>query len=548
MSIPKDRFGVDMAVVNGRVVTMDPEMSTVEAFAISGAHIAALGSTEDINPLIGPETKVIDLEGRTALPGFIDAHQHMQIASRTLGLMAQCHTPPNETIEDVLTKLREWEPTIPSGEWVIGQGCLLQDRKLRDRRLPTKHDLDKVSRERPVALRFGMHVTILNTKALEIMGIKKDSEALGGAKIDFDPSSGEPTGVTREFWNYIPIPEPNEHQIIQAMKKYFNDFCFPNGITSIHELPESTYGLKIFQKLKTGGDLPLRIRFFYEVPNMIQMDEVIASGLSRSFGNDFLQLGGIKIFVDGGISSALSVFHDPYDFDSTHYGKLAVDQSTLNDYVSRANSAGLQVLMHAAGDKASDMALEAIEEAQKKCYVRDHRHRIEHMGNLYPLMHRFKRAKKLGALPVPNMGFINSFGDQVEYLLGPERARFGFWCKTLIDEGFPVAGTSDSTGTHPENSNPFFCISCAINRKTFSGKTISAEEKISMTEGIKMYTNYSAYAGFEENHKGSLEPGKLGDFVVLSHNPWEVMDSEISNIKVVCTVVGGSVVYNAAGL
>ena len=195
-----------------------------------------------------------------------------------------------------------------------------------------------------------------------------------------------------------------------------------------------------------------------------------------------------------------------------------------------------------------DMALEAVEKAQETCPKPDHRHRIEHMGNVHPQLQRFKRTKRLGVLPVPNMGFINSWGDQVEYLLGKERARSGFWCKTLIDEGFPIPGSSDATGTHPENTNPFFCMSCAINRKTFSGKVISPEEKISVTEAIKMYTNYSAYAGFEENQKGSLEVGKLGDLIVVSRDPWEVADLEIADIEVICTIIGGKVTYNPSGL
>jgi predicted amidohydrolase YtcJ len=544
----KARFGTDMVVLNGRIVTMDKQMSVVEAIAISGGRISALGSIEDIKPLMGPNTRVVNLERKTALPGFIDAHYHLQLASCTLGLMAQCHTPPNKTIDDVILRLQEWEPKVSSGRWVIGQGCLLQERKMKDLRFPTRYDLDRVSRDRPVALRFGMHVTILNSKALEILCINKDTALPKGSAFDIDPSNGEPTGVTRDFWNYIPFPDPDEEQVTQAIEDNIRKFCLPNGITSVHDLPETTLALKIYQKLLAKGNLPIRIRFYYEIPNMIKMDELIASGLGQGFGNDFLRLGGIKIFVDGGITSAGACFHEAYDFNKNHYGNLALDQEELNRYVLEANEAGLQVLIHAVGDRAMDIALDAVEKAQEACYRPDHRHRIEHMGNVYPQMHRFKRTKQLGVLPVPNMGFINSWGDQVEYLLGKERARSGFWCKTLIDEGFPIPGSSDATGTHPENTNPFFCISCAINRKTFSGKVISPEEKISMAEAIKMYTNYSAYAGFEENQKGSLELGKLGDLIVISRDPWDVPDSEIADIKVICTIVGGRVVYNPSGL
>jgi hypothetical protein len=543
----KARFRTDMVVLNGRIVTMDKQMSVVEAIAISGARILALGPIEDIKRFIEPSTRVVDLGGKTVLPGFIDAHYHLQLASCTLSLMAQCHTPPNKTIDDVILRLQEWEPKVPLGKWVVGQGSLLQERKLKEQRFPTRYDLDRVSRDRPVALRFGMHVTILNSKALEILGIKRDTIPPRGSAFDIDPSNGEPTGVARDFWNYIPFPNPDEEQVTQAIKENIRNFCLPNGITSIHDLPETTLALRIYQKLLAKENLPIRIRFYYEVPNMIRMDHVVSSGLGQGFGNDFLRQGGIKIFVDGGITSAGACFHDAYDFNNNHYGNLAMDQEELNRYVLQANEVGLQVLMHAAGDRAIDIALEAVEKAQEACYRPDHRYRIEHMGNVHPQMHRFKRAKRLGVLPVPNMGFINSWGDQVEYLLGKERARSGFWCKTLIDEGFPIPGSSDATGTHPENTNPFFCISCAINRKTFSGKTISPEERISMTEAVKMYTNYSAYAGFEENKKGSLEVGKLGDLIVVSENPWEVSDSEIVNIKVVCTILGGEIVYNPAG-
>lgn len=537
-----------MVVINGKIKTMDEKMSVVEAIAISGTRIVALGSTTDIKGLIEPNTRVIDVKGKTALPGFIDAHHHFQCASISLGIMAQCQTPPNETIDDIIARLRDWEPKVPLSEWVIGMGCLLQEQKLKERRFPNRYDLDKVNRERPIALRLGMHVTVLNSKALEILGIGREGKSPQGSAIDFDPSTGEPTGVTRDFWNYIPFPPPNEEQVTQAMENYIHNFCLPNGITSIHDLPETTLALKIYQKLLGKSKLPLRIRFYYEVPNMIKIEELFASALGKGFGNDFLRLGGIKIFVDGGISSALASFYEPYDFNKSHYGKLALDPKTLNQYVLQATKAGLQVLMHTAGDRATDIALEAVEKAQKANYGSDHRHRLEHMGNVYPQMARFKKAKQLGVLPVPNMGFINSWGDQIEYLLGRERASFGFWCKRLIDEGFRVPGSSDATGTHPENINPFFCISCAINRKTFSGKIISPEEKISVTEAIKMYTNYSAYAGFEEKEKGSLEIGKLGDLIVVSRDPWEVPDAEIAGIKVLCTILGGEIVHNPVGL
>jgi len=539
------RIEPDLVALNGTIATMDPGMSEVEAIAISGERITALGSTEEIKPLAGPRTKVIDLEGRRALPGFIDAHHHLQIASCTLGLMAQCHTPPNETIQDVIQRLKEWETRVPPEEWIIGQGCLLQDLKLKERRLPHRYELDKVSTDRPVVFRPGMHVTVLNSKALEILKITKDTTPPQGSVIEFDPSNEEPTGITRDFWHHIPFPDPDEDQITQAVETYIPNFCLSNGVTSIHDLPETTLALKIYQKLLSGGKLPLRIRFYYRVPDMIKMNQVVASGLGREFGNEYLRLGGVKCFIDGGFSSALACFHEAYDFDKTKYGTLSLDQDTLNHYLVEAQKAGLQVMMHAAGDKATDMALEAVEKARKTYLRPDHRTRIEHMGNVYPRKHRFERAKKLGVLPVPNMGFINSFGDQIEHLVGPERAASSFWCRSLIEDGFQIPSASDATGTHPENSNPFFCISRAITRKTFSGKSISPEEKISMTEAIKMYTNHAAYAGFEENEKGSLEIGKLGDMIVLSNDPWKTEEPEIENIKVICTIIGGEIVYRA---
>jgi predicted amidohydrolase YtcJ len=543
----KKRIEPDLVALNGNIVTMDPGLSTIEAIAISNGRITALGSSSDLKSMVGPGTKVVDLEGKTALPGFIDAHHHLQIASSTLGLMAQCHTPPNDTIEDVIQRLNEWKTKIPSEEWIIGQGCLLQDLKLKEGRFPNRYELDKVSIDRPVLFRPGMHITVLNSKAIEILGITGNTEPPQGAVIDLDPSSNEPTGITRDFWHHIPFSEPDENRMLKVVESYIPDFCLSNGVTSIHDLPETTQVLKIYQKLIRGDRLPLRIRFYYRIPDMIAMDEVVASGLSREFGNDFLRLGGVKIFIDGGFSSAGGVFHEPYAFDKTKYGVLTTDQASLNHYLIQAKKAGLQVVMHAAGDKAADMGLDAVENAGDDFFTQDHRTRIEHMGNVYPQKHRFDRAKRLGVLPAPNMGFIFSFGDQVEYLLGRERAETGFWCRSLLEDGFKVPGTSDATGTHPENSNPFFCIARAIDRKTFSGKVLSPEEKITMTDAVRMYTNHAAWAGFEEHEKGSLEVGKLGDMIVLSQDPWSADEAEIENIKVLATILGGKIVYNPGG-
>jgi len=544
----QNSLSCDLAVVNAKIHTMDSSLSTAEALAVHDSRIISVGKNDEIKPLMGKKTTVLDAKGKTVLPGFIDAHHHFQIASRTLNLMAQCHTPPHESIDDVIQVLREWAGQIPEDEWIIGQGCLLQDRKLKERRFPTKHDLDKVSKNRPVVLRFGMHVTLLNSKALDMLNVSKDSPTPKGATIEKDSATNEPTGVTRDFWNFIPIPEATDEQLSQAMEKYILQYCAANGVTSIQDLPESRAAVDIYQKLleNNEGKLNLRMRFYYEVPNMIQMDQLLATGFRKGFGNDYVRLGGVKIFVDGGMTSANALFHDPYTFSKDHYGKLAIEPDTLSLYVRQAYQADLQVLMHAAGDKANDIALDAVETAFEKYGARDHRFRIEHMGNVYPQMHRFERAKKIGVLPVPNMGFINSWADQLVELVGNQRGSNGFWCRKLIDNGFPIPGNSDATGTHPENSNPFFCMGRAVNRKTFSGKLFSPEEKISVTEAVKMYTNHAAFAGFEEHEKGSLEVGKFGDLIVVSENPWETPENQIESIKTLCTVVGGRIIYNIA--
>lgn len=550
MSLTHEALAVELAVVNGKIHTMDRSQSVCEALGIRGGRVVAIGKNTDVKPLIGKRTRVVDLSGKTVLPGLIDAHHHYQIASRTLGLMAQCHTPPNETIDDVVRVLRIWAEKNPNEEWIIGQGCLLQDRKLKERRPPTRHDLDKVSTRRPVVLRFGMHVTLLNSKALSVLGVTRDSPTPKGATIEREAATGEPSGVTRDIWNFLPIPTPSRERFVRAMADYVTKHCSANGVTSIHDLPETREAIEIYQDLleQQVGRLGMRIRSYFEVPNMIQIDALVATGFAKGFGNDYFKLGGIKIFVDGGMTSANALFHEPYIFDQNHYGQLALEPATLQEYVEKAHQAGLQVLMHAAGDRANDLALDAVEAAQRQAPKKDHRHRIEHMGNVNPQMHRLNRARQLGVLPVPNMGFINSWADQLPDLLGPDRTQEGFWGQTLIDNGFPLPGNSDATGTHPENTNPFFCMARAINRRTASGRELSPKERISVTEAIKMYTNYAAYAGFEEAEKGSLEVGKYGDVVVVSSDPWKTDVSEIGNIRAVCTIVGGEVVYNDAGL
>lgn len=537
-----ERNSVDMVLLNGNIVTVDPNNTLAEAVSVKDGRIIQVGSNREIEALLDKKTEIIDLEEKTLLPGFIDAHAHLASTAVSLTHMVSIHSPPIKSFYEILEKIREKAQQTPRGEWVIGRGCFIQPQKLVERRYPTRYELDEVVPDHPVVLMAGAHLNMLNSRALKLSGITKDSPQPPHGHIYRDSVTGEPTGLVSELFHTLPIPKWNYEQMKKAVKTVSQTLFIQQGVTTIHEIPYSTESIRIYQELISQNELQLRIRVYPVVPRQIELDWLIGLGLRSGFGNEQLKLGGVKIFVDGGTSGRGAAMHEPYSNDPENYGSLALSQEKLTELVTLAHNAGFQLCIHACGDRGQDIALKTIEDALNEKPKKDHRHRIEHAGNYFATAERINRMKDLGVIPAPNPQMLNSLGDFLKDHFG-DRAQNVFSLKSLLNVGIKFPITSDSTGTQPEAANPLWGIWCAVARETYNGKKLCPEEGVTIMDAISMYTINAAYAGFEEDIKGSIEAGKLADMIVLSDNILKVPVDKIRDIEVEMTIIDGKIVY-----
>jgi predicted amidohydrolase YtcJ len=526
----------DLVWLDGKLITVDPADTIAQAVAIKNGRIMAVGSSADITRLIGQNTEVVHLNGRTVLPGLIDAHTHIN-AIAAFHRMLDVHAPPLHGVDEILDKVRAKVANLKPEEWLVGAGGWGQV-------LPTREQLDGVAPNNPVVLRESAHVQILNSKALKVLGIDRNYVPPRGGNVYKDPKTGEPTGRIQEMpsvWSER-IPRPTYEATKQSELEVMHDFS-SKGVTTIYDFPDGE-SMKIYQDLRDAGQLPLRLRYQIILTGGTKSfaDFVLTYGPRTGFGDDWLRLGGIKLFVDGETESA--VRYDPPGQREKWIGGQRYTQEELNDLVLQAHKAGFQVWTHALGDKAQDMILSAYERAQTQAPRPDPRFRIEHAGNNEAgatTFEQFQRMKKLGVIPIPTGAWI---------YLGHEafktQAAEPFVYRTMIDLGLRPPGTSDSAGSMPESTNPFFSMWTMVTRKTRGGALLAPQQAITIKEAIRSYTIDGAYSGFEDKIKGSIERGKLADLIVLSADPLSIPADQIKDVRVLTTIVGGKVAAHAA--
>jgi predicted amidohydrolase YtcJ len=538
----------DMVLTNGKIVTMDAAGTTVEAVAFNGEHIVARGAGSDIDALIGDTTQVIDLKGRVALPGFIDTHIHLDCTATHTKLAGSCHIPPVEyvgvsdggdTREAILAWVRDEAARTPKGQWIIGQGRFPLE---ADGNSPSRADFDAAAPDHPLMVRYSAHCQMLNGKALEVSGITRDAPTdaelhavANGGRIVRDTASGEPTGIIHEAIDWIfrkHNPWPYD-TLKGAIRETLNE-ASAFGVTGIHEFlswPEST---RIYQDLYRDGELPLRVQLCPCVWGMyrtVDLEGLVNLGMQTGFGNDWIKFGSAKMFIDGAGRDADGVFQE----------WMRLSQDELNDLVSGAHKAGIRMMMHAISRDAQAMAIEAVSTTLDATPRDDHRHRIEHFaGDYWP--EGLARLKELGIIPVPTpYSSLGWYGDG--WLETANQGDKAAPYRSLLDEGFMPPGNSDSMGTEPEALNPWWSIWCTVARETRSGQLICPEEALTVMDGIRLYTTFSARAGFEEDSKGSVETGKLADVIVLDRDPFEIPTDALKDVQVDTTIVGGRVVH-----
>ncbi len=528
----------DIIFTNGTIITMDEGFPFGEALAICKENILAVGDFAKMADFKGEETKVIDLKGKTLLPGFNDSHLHMLGFGITLiSVRLQGLRSIREVKKRVLEKVEQTAP----GEWITGAGW---DQNLyEEKRYPNRYDLDEVAPDHPVAFRHvSGHALLVNSKAIELAGIDKDTVPPTGGEIDLDEQE-KPTGVLRETAEhlvspfYYPYPEEKAKEALKlAMKK-----AVSSGITSVSD--NSTAGviggypvyLKILEELWEEESPMVRSAQYFSDE---EIDQVVSEGIQSGDGDEKVRIGGIKIFSDGSFMAQTAAMREPFSDDPENKGFFMQSQKELEEKVMRSHENELQVAVHSIGDAGIDASLDAIEKALNKKPKDNHRHRIVHFEILTEDI--LERAKKLGVVADIQPKFVSTQGGWVEDRVGPQRAKLTFAWKTVLDKGIPCGGSSDCP---VEPLEPLWGIHAAVNRQVDSvpGMVFNPYEALTVYEALSLFTKGSAYTTFEEHRKGMIRPDYLADLVVLSENPLEIPKEKIRDIDIEMTVIGGKI-------
>lgn len=533
-------MAVDQIFLNGNVVTMDPKAPEATAFGIMGDRICAVGSNEEIRKWADSKTKVVDLGGKTIIPGFIESHNHLSSYAMTL-LQADCRTPPNRSIEEVKAKVREMADATEPGHWVRGWGY--DDTLIAEKRHLTWADLDEVAPRNPVFIsHVSGHLAYANSMALEMaaIGPKTPQPTIGNIHKD---GKGVPTGLFLEWAQTLVsqhIPPYSISQLKAILQRAIAHY-HQAGITSIHDaaigIRDGAAGvLRAYRELEEEGKLRLRVYMtiieeFYR--------QILELGLGTGFGSEYLKVGCVKLFQDGSIQGMTGALMEPYYNRPDFRGELILPQETLDGLVDKYHGEGLQIAVHANGDRAIESVIHAFEKAQQRHPGRDHRHMIIHCQ--LATQDHIRRMKRLGVVPSYFVNHVYYWGDRhAAMFLGPERARRIDPLARSLKEGLIFTLHSDLPVTQVD---PLFSMHCAVNRITRQGEVLGPEERISPLAALKAYTSYAASCSFEEDLKGSIEAGKLADFAVLSDNPLTVSPEAIKDIQVEATVAGGQVVF-----
>lgn len=532
----------DFALINGNLVTLDRKDSTAEAAAVKDGKFIRVGSTKEIREFIGQDTQVIDVEGKTVTPGFAESHCHPSMAG--LNLCFEVDVKQAASIDDMITLLQQKAEQLPKGNWVKGFGY--NDQRLKEKRHPTRWDLDKATANHPIFLsRTDGHLAVANSAALSLAEISKDTADPDGGRLDRDPQSGEPTGVLREQAQTI-VKALIPSYTIADFKEGISTACHQLarwGITSFHDAAVGREAMTAYQELLAENKLPLRVGMMIPGIPLLEfrgyLDELKTLGIQAGFGNERLRIYGTKFMCDGSMSGWTAALYEPYTNEPGELGITVVPKDELTAGIVEAHKAGLRPVTHAIGDRAIDIVLDAIELALKERPDPDHRMSIEHCS--LPTSQAIDRIKRLGVLPSSSVGFIYELGPAHLLGLGSERIKGYFPHKTYLEKGIISVGNSDWSVTSGNIAQQIYGV---VTRKCYSGEVVGAEQAIPVKEALRLYTVNGAYASFEENIKGSIEPGKLADMVVLDRDILSIPAEEIKDIQVEMTIVGGKIIYH----
>ena len=526
----------ELIAVNGRIYTVDATARWVEALAVCSGRIVQTGTTSEIEPLAGKSTRRIDLAGRTVLPGFNDSHVHLIDGGTQL---VEVNLRDARTPQETAARLAAFVKTQLKGRWILGG--FWDHEAWPEKVLPTRALIDSVTPDNPVFIqRIDGHMGLANSLALKLAGITAQTATPDGGVIVKD-AQGEPTGMLKDNAMTLVmhvVPPPKIEETIEKARAALRHAASV-GVTTIQDMTASAAELRAYQALRAEGQLPVRITSHQNHG----IEGLVAAGIATGFGDDWLRIGGIKLFADGAMGSGTAAFFERYADDPSTSGLLIQSEQELEDRMRQADAAGFQLVVHAIGDRANATVLDIIEKLRREGGLRIGRPRIEHAQVVRDSDKA--RFKALGVIASIQPSHCIDDMRWAEKRIGPARVKIAYDFKSFVDAGATV---SFGTDWFVEPLNPFLGLYAAVTRQFTDGTPKDGwfpEERLTLGQAVEFYTAGSAYAEFTDDRKGRLKPGYLADFIVLSKPIFDLPPRELLDTKVQITVVGGRVVYEA---
>lgn len=533
----------DLIVRNARVYTSKyaegaETMETAEAFAVTHGKFTAVGSDDEVSNLAGPGVEVLDAGGMTVVPGFIDAHCHPGGMRDLFEVNLDVRT-----IEDIKTAIRAAAADTQAGYWV--DGFKYDDTKVTEdgqyRRI-TRHDLDEAAPDHPVRVSHrGGHIAWYNSKAFEMAGVDRSVADPPGGRFEKD-ADGALTGLVeekaQEVFRGVGSRRVYGRDEFRQGVAHMSKLMTAAGITSVHQTGGDSDGLRALEDAYAAGELRYRMYYFASAGADLY-SALKTAGIHRGFGNEWLRIGAVKYGADGSASGRTMYMSTPYEGTDDH-GILTMTPEEIMEAVEESHAYDFHIGIHANGDLTIGYVLDAYEKVLAEA-PRDARHRIEHCSLVNPDL--LRRIRDSGSIPTPFWTYVHYHGNKwVEY--GAEKMKWMFAHKSFLDYDIPVAGASDYV---PGPYEPMMALQAMVTRKDTEGRVWGENQKVTMDQALRIGTIHGAYASFEEDLKGSIEIGKLADFVMLEEDPHEVAASDPDRIKEIVvhrTVVGGRTMHS----
>lgn len=530
-SCQENSQNAELIVSNATIWTGNKELPYAQALAVSGDTILTIGSNEEVLKYKSDNTLLIDANGQFITPGFIDSHVHFLTGGFNL---SSVQLRDADTPEEFSSRIKAFAESVPAGTWILGGDW---DHENWGGELPSKEWIDQFTPDHPVwVTRLDGHMSLANSAALKAAGITKAVKDVKGGTIVRN-KKGELTGVFKDNamdMIFEKVPPPTSQQVDKALEAAMN-YVASQGVTSVHHMAGYMDGL---ERARDNNTLITRI---YAMMPINQWPALAQKIKSEGTGNKWLKIGGLKGFVDGSLGSHTASFFKPFTDAPKDSGFFVNSESDLYNWISKADSAGLQLMVHAIGDKAINTLLNIYEKVGNENGQKDRRFRIEHAQHIAPI--DVSRFAELGVIPSMQPYHAIDDGRWAEKLIGAERVKTTYAFKSLLDAGAKVAFGSDWFVAPPI---PLMGIYAAVTRRTLDDKNPDGwvpEQKISVDQALAAYTRNAAYASFDENIKGTLEPGKLADFVIIDQDLTNVDPLKIKEAKIMQTFIGGRLVY-----